>query len=324
MNFWKGKKVFITGGTGFIGSHLADFLVGNGAIVSVTTTSKKDPKVRRNLSESIKKVRVIEADLRDKRAAAKAMKGNEILFQLAAIVGGVQFNLDHPATMLRDNSAITSNVLEAARINGIERSVIVSSSTVYPDSATGALKEEIGFIGEPDMAKFGYGWSKRFDEVLARAYATEFGLKIGIARPFNVYGPREVSDPKKSHVIPSLIQQIRQKNHISIFGNGEQQRSFVFVKDIAVGLAKMCELHPKPDPINLGAADGIRIIDLARKISAIMGKKVEITTDGKSDSGSARRVCDVTKAEKLLGFKAQTSIDEGLRQTIAWLEENSD
>lgn len=322
LGFWNNKKVLITGGAGFIGSHLADLLVSQGAEVSVTTLRKNDSKVKKNLADSAGKIDVVEADLREKKSAEKAVDGAQVVFHLAAIVGGVKFNLEHPAAMLRDNSAITSNVLEACRARGVERSVIVSSATVYPDSAQGALKEELGFVGEPDSTKFGYAWSKRFDELLAKAYATEFGMKIGIARPFNVYGPRDVFDPVKSHVIPSIIHQIREKGSVKVFGDGRQERSFIFVKDLAEGLALLCEKHPSADAINLGTREGVKIIDLAQKIAKIMGKNPKIETDQSSNAGSRKRVCDTAKAEKLLGFKAKTSLDEGLKQTIEWLEKN--
>ena len=323
MPFWKGKKVLITGGTGFIGSHLADHLAASGANVSVTALNPKNRRATGNLAGLGRKVKVIGADLTDPKMAESAVEGADAVFHLAAIVGGVQYNLAHPATMLMTNTKITSNTLEALRKWKTERAVIVSSACVYPDNYDLPLSEGLGFSGEPDRAKFGYAWSKRFDELMAKAYCDEFGLSIGIARPFNVYGPRDVFDQAKSHVIPSLIHKIRENKTVKIFGNGKQERSFIYAKDLAEGIAKIAELHPKPDPINLGSAEGITIIGLAKKIAAIMGKDPQFEFDSQSNPGSMKRLCDTAKSEKLINFRPRTSLDEGLKETVEWALKNA-
>jgi GDP-L-fucose synthase len=321
MEFWKNKKVLITGGAGFIGSHLAEHILNKGAKVKVTAKNTKKINLDKNiLSEG--KIELVEADLLDEKSAINAVNNSDVVFHLAAIVGGVQYNLEHPATMLMTNTRITSNVLEALRKRDVERAVIVSSACVYPDNYEFPLTENLGFTGEPDKAKFGYAWSKRFDELLSKAYSDEFGLKIGIARPFNVYGPRDVFDPKKSHVIPSLIHRIKENKTVKIFGNGQQERSFIYVKDLVEGIAKIAELYPKPDPINLGSKESIKIIDLAKKIAKIMEKNPVFEFDEKSNAGSLKRLCNTEKAERLINFKAKTNIDYGLKETIKWALEH--
>jgi GDP-L-fucose synthase len=317
MGFWKNKKVLITGGAGFIGSHLAEYVSDKGAKVKVTARDPKKINLAENIAPEIN-LEVVEANLLDEKSAINAVNNSDVVFHLAAIVGGVQYNLEHPATMLMANTRITSNVLEALRKCEVERAVVVSSACVYPDNYELPLTEDLGFTGEPDKAKFGYAWSKRFDELLTKAYCDEFGLKIGIARPFNVYGPRDVFDPKKSHVIPSLIHRIKENKTVKIFGNGQQERSFIYVKDLVEGIAKIAELYPKPDPINLGSKESVKIIDLAKKIAQIMGKNPVFEFDDKSNAGSLKRLCDTAKAERLINFKAKTSIDKGLKETIKW------
>ncbi len=322
MVFWKGKKVLITGGAGFIGSHLAGLLSVDGAKVIVTCTGNGERKAGENLSQLAGKVEIVRCDLRKEQDCMKVIEGTDVVFHLAAIVGGVKFNIEHPATMLRENSLMTSNVLEAMRKSSTERGVIMSSACVYPDNSERPMREEMGFEGEPDRAKFGYAWSKRFDELLAMSYKNEFGLKVGIARPFNVYGPRDVFDPVKSHVIPSIINQVKHGGKVRVYGSGEQERSFIFVKDLCESLLLLAEKHPNADPVNIGTRDSVKIIELAQKIAGLMGKKVSIEKDMKSNPGSMRRVCDTSKAEKLLGFRAKTSLDSGLMQTIEWLEKS--
>jgi len=320
MSFWKNKKVLITGGSGFIGSCLADLLVEKQAIVRATSHSNN---LNGENFRNPEKIEVVQADLLNSEDCSRVVENIDVVFNLAAIVGGIQFNLDHPAKIIYTNNKITSNMLEATRNSSVERSVIMSSSCVYPDAQEGSVSENLGFVGLPDGTKFGYAWSKRFDEILAKAYSDEYSMKIGIARPFNVYGPRDVFDPAKAHVIPSIIKQIENNSKVKIFGNGKQERSFIFVKDVAEGLSAIAENYPKPDAINLGTDEGIKIIDLVKKISLIYNKDVEIEMVSKTNPGSMKRICDVTKAKKIINFKAKTGINEGLKETIEWFKKSN-
>jgi len=317
LEFWKGKKVLITGGTGFIGSHLVDLLVEKGAIVRVTTRNKNSERTMNNLSESIEKIELLEADLEIPSDCQKAIQDINVVFHLAAIVEESKQQNKKPASVLKNNNLMTLNILEAITKSSVERTTILSSACVYPENIKGLIKEETKLDGNPDESKFAYSWSKRFDEIYAKVFAEQYGLKIGIARPFNVYGPRV-----KTHVIPSIILQIMAKNSIIIYGDGQQERSFIYVTDLVKGLLMQSEKYPKTDPINFGSNQNITINELAKKIASVMNKKIKIEHNPSVNPGSLTRLCDTAKAEKIFGFKTETSLEEGLEKTIDWLGKN--
>ncbi|MCR4336100.1 MAG: NAD-dependent epimerase/dehydratase family protein, partial [archaeon] len=187
----------------------------------------------------------------------------------------------------------------------------------YPKNAKGYIKEDTQLSDSPDSAKLAYSWSKRFSEIYTTAFAKEHGIKIGIARPFNVYGPRV-----KTHVIATFIQDILENNKVKIIGDGQQERSFIYVTELARGLVKLAEIYPKPDPINFGTKEKVKITDLVEKIGKIIGKNPIIEYDTSSDPGSPMRICDGSKAEKILNFESEISLEEGIKNTVEWFKEN--
>jgi GDP-L-fucose synthase len=312
MSFWKRKKVLVTGGTGFIGSAVAEKLIRYGAEVTLTARSKAG--TGRNTERKI-----LQCDCTVESQVMHALRGQDIVINLAALVAGIAYNRTHNATMLRDNMAIASTVLEAVRKNGIGRFLFVSSACVYPHDASIPTPESEGMMYVPEETNSGYGWAKRYGEILSAKYAEEFGMNIGVVRPYNAYGPRDHFNDTDSHVIPSLITRIvGGEDPLVVWGSGKQSRSFLYVEDLADGILKAVELYPVPDPINLGSDEEITIADLVDLIRELSGKEPKVTYDVTKPDGSPRRKSDNTKAQKILGFTASTSLRRGLEKTIEW------
>jgi len=317
-NFWKNKKVLVTGGTGFIGSFVVERLLKNSADVSITTSSSH----YENIDHIKGNIRIIKADLTNPLTAKKSARNQDIILHLASKVAGIQFNRDHPATMFSDNVTITRNILDAAVNNNIERILITSSACVYPRHCTVPTPETEGFIDDPEPTNLGYGWSKRVAELMGKFYAEEFKLKVAIARPYNTYGPKDNFDPQVSHVIPGLIKRVFQnENPLKIWGTGNQTRSFLYVEDLARGLLDITEKYTV-DPVNIGTQEEISIGNLAKLIIKLSGKAMPIEFDTSKPDGQPRRNCDTTKAEETLNYHAEVSLEEGLQKTISWYKQH--
>lgn len=316
-NFWQGKKILVTGGTGFIGSFVSEILLKKGAIVYVTTKSNNLQKIKH-----IKKdLKIISCDLTSAKDALKATRGKEVVLNLASKVAGIQFNINHPATMFSENIQIAQNIAKSCVKNNVERLLMVSSACVYPRNCTIPTPETEGFLDDPEPTNLGYGWAKRVAELIARFYHLEYGLKVAIARPYNAYGPRDNFDPKTSHVIPALIKRVADgENPLIVWGSGRQTRSFLYVEDLASGLLEITEKYPVTDPLNLGTDEELTIADLAREIIKISGKKVKIIFDKSKPDGQHRRNCDTKKAKVKIGFSAKIPLTIGLNKTIEWYQ----
>lgn len=313
--FWKNKKVLVTGGTGFIGSHLVEKLVSLDAFVTVMHRSSNI----HNLHSVKHAISFYKGDCLNMDDALKASKGKDIVMNLAARVGGIEYNRTHHATMLRDNLFIALNMIEAARVSNVQRFLVVSSACVYPHDAIVPTPESEGFRDEPEETNQGYGWAKRMAEKLGQYYVKEFGMHIVIARPYNAYGPRDHFDSKFSHVIPALIRRVFDgENPIVVWGSGKQTRSFLYVEDFVDGLLLAVEKSPVGEVINFGSDEEVTIEDLIKEIIRLSHKNVKIVFDTTKPDGSPRRKSDNTKAISLLGFQAKTSLRDGLRKTIDW------
>lgn len=316
-DFWLNKKVLVTGGAGFVGSHLVEKLVKRNARVSVLDNLQNG--TLGNLSSVEGKFQFIKGDCADPVIAKKACDKQEIVMNLAARVGGIEYNRTHQATMMRDNLLIGANMIEAARKADVERFLVVSSACVYPRNCSVPTPESEGFLDEPEPTNGGYGWAKRMAELSGKYYREEFGMKVGIARPYNGYGPRDHFDPETSHVIPALIKRVFDgENPVKVWGTGRQTRAFLYVEDFAEGLMLTIEKYPVADPVNIGTDEEVTIARLIEKIIKISGVKTKIEFDTSKPDGSPRRNSDNRKAKEKLGFQAKIGLDEGLRRTVEW------
>jgi GDP-L-fucose synthase len=316
-DFFGGKRVLVTGGAGFIGSHVVEMLVRRRAIVTVPVraTSRLD-----FLAAVQDQITVVRADLNDRAGTDAVVAGQQIVLNLAAAKGGgIANSIRHQASLFRDNMTAFLNVLDAARAAEVERFLVVSSACVYPQDTTSPTPENEGFKDAPEAANRGYGWSKRMEEYLGQAYAEEFGMPIAIARPYNAYGPRDDFFAEYNHVIPGLLKRILGgEDPLIVWGSGRQTRTFLYVTDFARGLLEVCEKYPVADPINIGSSEETTIADLARTLVELAGLKTRIVFDTSRPEGQLRRTCDTRKAEATVGFRAEVPLREGLDATIRW------
>ena len=319
MGYWDGKTVLVTGGAGFIGSHLVEELLRRAPKAKVTVADNLSSGHKGNLSAVAKKVRLLQADFLKPADCAKACKGQQVVLNLAARVAGVGYNSAHPATMFRDNMRMTLNMLEAAREAKARRFLVVSSACVYRRDCAIPTPESEGFEGLPEPTNEGYGWAKRMAEMLGASYAREFGLEVAIARPYNAYGPRDHFDSAENHVIPSLVRRFaRGEDPVRVWGDGSASRAFLFVEDAARGLLDAAERCPDADPVNLGTDEEVTVRALAETIKRLSGSKARLEFDPSKPSGQPRRNCDTRKALAKAGFAAKVGLEEGLRRTVEW------
>lgn len=318
-SFWNKKKVLVTGGAGFIGSYLVEKLLSYGADVTVLDNFQSHKQ--RNLMKVIKNIRLIKGDIIEEKIVKRACKGQEIVMNLAAKVGGIEYNRTHQGTMLYQNLLIPAIMIEAARKAGVERFLVVSSACIYPRDAIIPTPEEEGFRGEPEPTNSGYGWGKRMAELLGKYYCQEFGMKVSVVRPYNCYGPRDHFDQESSHVIPALIKRIYDgENPLIVWGSGNQTRAFLYVEDLVDGMIAVIERFPHPDPINIGTDEEISIKSLVKKIISLSDLHPQVIFDTSKPDGSIRRNCNNKKAWEKIGFHPKVHLEDGLKKTIQWYQ----
>lgn len=317
MSFWTGKRILVTGATGFIGSHLTERLLEAKARVRII--SRNPESIREAIGGHAADVEILTGDLRDPATARNACQGMDAVFHLAGRIAGAGYNTAHPGIMFTDNVAMGIHVMDGAAREGVERYLCVSSACVYRRFCTVPTPEEEGFLEDPDPSNVGYGWAKRVLEAQARCYAQEFPMKIAIVRPYNSYGPRDNFDWETSHVIPALIRKVVEgQNPITVWGDGTQSRSFLYVTDFVEGLMLGLEKHPVPEPINIGTNEEITIGELISLIIKLAGSKSQLVFDTSKPTGQPRRNGDFSRAREILGFEAKVPLPDGLRTTIDW------
>ena len=316
-NFWMGKNVLVTGGAGFIGSFVVEQLIEKGASVTITTYSKKESV--RNIEHLLPQLTVLNGDLLDSDFALKATSGKDAVFHVASYKKNIAFHQKFPADILRTNTLLSINMLDAARKSGVERFLVVSSGIVYGSESKSPNLEIDGFLGDVESAHYGYAWSKRFGEVLANAYAKQSGMKIAIARPYNVFGPRDNFDKESAQVIPTFINRIAgRENPFTMWGDGNQERSFLYVEDLARGFLDLLEKYAECDPINFGTDETICLKDLAKLIMEIEGVDLPIEFDMSKPNGFPKRNCDNTKSFQKIQFRPAVHLQDGLKKTLGW------
>lgn len=306
MGFLKEKRIFVTGGTGFLGSHLVEKLKEHGA-EQVFAPSKED------------------YDLTDQGAIKRAYKDIKphIVIHLAAVVGGIGANRERPGEFFYDNLTMGVHVMEEARLAGVEKFVAIGTVCAYPKFTAVPFKEEDLWNGYPEETNAPYGLAKKMLLVQGQAYRAQYGFNCIYLLPVNLYGPRDNFDPKSSHVVPALIKKCvdaieNKDDQIVLWGTGKATREFLYVEDCAEAITLATEEYNKPDPVNIGAGFEISIKDLIGLIAKMTEFTGKIVWDTTKPDGQPRRNLDTSRAEKEFGFKAKVGFEEGLKKTIDW------
>lgn len=304
MGFWEDKRVVVTGGAGFLGSHVVAKLHTLGARDIVIPRSDKH-------------------DLREKKVCAEVVKGANLVIHLAAKVGGIGYNRQIPGEMFYDNILMGTYMMEESRKAGVDKFVAIGTICAYPKFAPLPFKEEDLWNGYPEETNAPYGLAKKMMLVQSLAYRDQYNFDSIFLLPVNLYGPGDNFNPKSSHVVPALIKKFvdaekNGENEVVVWGTGKATREFLFVEDAADGILLAAEKYNKSDPINLGAGFEIPIKTLVEKIAEITEFKGKIVWDSSKPDGQPRRMLDTSKAKKEFGFVAETNFDLGLKKTIDW------
>jgi GDP-L-fucose synthase len=306
----KEKHIVVTGGGGFLGRNVVKELKEKG-YKNIFVPRSKD------------------YDLRDINAVIKMLNDfkPDVIIHLAAVVGGIGANRAHPGRFFYDNAIMGIQLIEQARLHGIEKFVQIGTICAYPKYTPVPFKEEDLWNGYPEETNAPYGLAKKMLLVQLQAYRQEYGFNGIYLLPVNLYGPEDNFNPETSHVIPAMIRKFVEakkanKDEVVLWGDGSPTREFLYVEDAAEGIILATEKYNKPDPVNLGAGFEIRIKDLAKMIKKMVGYNGKIIWDSTKPNGQPRRYLDTTKAEKEFGFRAKTNFEEGLKKVIKWYLNN--
>jgi GDP-L-fucose synthase len=299
--FWSSKRVVVTGGTGFLGRRLVAMLEDLGAEARATRSS--------------------EHDLRDRAACLEALRGAEVVFHLAANVGGIGYNQRNPGPLAHDNMAMGLNVFEACRELGTEKLIAACSVCAYPKFTPVPFSEDNIWDGYPEESNAPYGLAKKMLLVLSDAYRRQYGLDSCAPVMANLYGPDDNFDLEDSHVIAAMIHKYvaaadAGDERVTLWGTGEPSREFLYVDDAARALLLAAERYDSSEPVNVGNGVETRIRDLAKLISELVGFEGETVWDTSRPDGQPKRYLDVSRARVAFGFEAEVALREGLEKTI--------
>lgn len=307
-SYWTKKRIVITGGLGFLGSHLTRELEQRGA-------------------NNIYIPNHSEMDLREKKVALKVTQNAQVVIHLAGNVGGIGYNQANPGTLFYDNIMMGINIIDACRQNLVGKLVSIGTICSYPKYTDIPFKEENLWNGYPEETNAPYGIAKKALITMSQAYQQQYALNVINLLPVNLYGPGDHFDSKSSHVIPALIKKFvdakkNQVKEVIVWGTGKATREFFYVEDAAKAIAEATEKHNRSEPVNVGACMEISIKELAELIKEIVGFEGKIVWDTTKPDGQPRRMLDTTKAKDYFGFQASTDFKVGLKKTIDWYNHN--
>jgi GDP-L-fucose synthase len=295
------SRVLVTGGGGFLGSHLVERLERDG----------QDVVVARQADYDLTRGEDAERMFRDADA--------ELVFHLAAEVGGIGANRANPGRFWFANLQMGLNVLEQARLHETPKLVLLGTVCAYPKFTPVPFHEDDLWNGYPEETNAPYGVAKKSLLVGAQAYREQYGLSSIFVLPTNLYGPRDNFDLETSHVIPALIRKMLESpDEVVLWGDGSPTREYLYVEDCVEGLALAAERYDGPEPVNLGTGVETSIRETAELVAEAVGFEGRITWDTSMPNGQPRRSLDASRAEELFGFRARTPLREGIARTVAW------
>ena len=306
----KQKNITVTGGKGFLGSHLLKKFKDNGCCqIKIADRPEYDL-----------------TDIADIRRMYEETKP-QIVIHLAAKVGGIGFNQEKPAELFYDNLIMGTQLLHEAYLRNIEKFVALGTICAYPKFTPVPFKEEDIWNGYPEETNAPYGLAKKMMLVQSQAYRQQYGFDSIFLLPVNLYGPGDNFDPRSSHVIPALIKKCfdaidRHSDTLDVWGTGTATREFFYVEDAAEAIYLATLSYNKSEPVNIGAGFEISIKELTEMIAGLSGFRGEINWDKSKPDGQPRRMLDTAKAAKEFGFIAKTDLTSGLIKTIEWYKEN--
>lgn len=309
-SWWATRRVLVTGGAGFLGSAVTRRIRDAGALdVFVPRSAEYDLRT----AEGVKQV------LDDARP--------DVVIHLAAVVGGIGANRENPGRFFYENAAMGIQLLEQARLRGVEKFATVGTVCSYPKFAQVPFREDDLWSGYPEETNAPYGLAKKMLLVQSQAYRQQYGFNAIYLIPVNLYGPGDNFDPRSSHVIPALIKKCvdardARDPEIVVWGTGSASREFIYVEDAARGIVAATELYDDPEPVNLGVGREITIRELVELLVRLTGFAGRVTWDHNKPDGQPRRSLDTSRARDRFGFVAETSFEEGLRRAIAWYEQH--
>ena len=306
MSAEKHTRFLVTGGAGFLGSHVVEKLRARGY------TEIFVPRSREYDLTNLQDVKRVLDDATP-----------DIIIHLAAVVGGIGANRERPGEFFYKNLIMGAQLMEQARLHSVVKFVAIGTICAYPKFTSIPFKEEDLWNGYPEETNAPYGLAKKMLLVQAQAYRDQYGFNAIYLLPVNLYGPGDNLDPTSSHVIPALIKKCCDaittgQREIVVWGTGKATREFLYVEDAGEGIVLATERYNKPDPVNLGAGFEISINDLVHLIAKLTGFAGTITWDTTKPDGQPRRRLDTSKAELEFGFRATTSFEAGLRKVIEW------
>jgi len=304
--FFEDRRVVVTGGAGFLGSYVVEGLKKRGC-KNILVPKIEDYDLV-NISDIVRMYEDMNPD---------------IVIHLAAVVGGIGANREHPGEFFYKNLMMGVQLIEQGRVRNIEKFVAIGTICAYPKFTPVPFKEDDLWNGYPEETNAPYGLAKKMLLVQSQAYRAEYDFNSIFLLPVNLYGPGDNFDPASSHVIPALIKKCvdainNGADHIDCWGTGKVSREFIYAADAAEAILLATEHYNGPEPVNIGAGFEITIKDLAEKIAKLTGFKGEIRWDSSKPDGQPRRFLDTSRAKELFGFEAKTDFDAGLKATIDW------